>query len=460
MPRTATEKWTNSSVRALAGTEDPVVAVVRAARSIIADALDHGWAGPPFDPIELADQLRIRVVPRGDVKDARTVPQPNGRIAIEFNPHRSRGRQRYSIAHELGHSLFPDCAERVRNRAAHHELQGDDWQLEVLCNIAAAEFLMPAGSFSVPDSAVLGIDDLLALRAKFDVSTEALLIHAIRQTGLEATMFVASRAAGNGARTRFKIDYAIPSPSWTGPLKRGHVLPATTVVADCSGIGFTAKGDERWVKSSPRLRIECVGIPGYPGRREPRVAGIALASRANKTEPIVRLRGDAVDPKAHGHKIVAHVVNDSTSNWSPRGFAGAVRKKWPSAQEQFRDWTLETGKRPQLGTVHLAEVEEDVSVATLVAQRGYGPSSKPRIRYRALADGLRQVAEAARNLNASVHLPRIGCGQAGGSWDVVRDLILAEVCSQRVPVYLYDLPGRDPPRPPQQALPFGMLADR
>src|SRR5260370_36865772 len=38
---------------------------------------------------------------------------------------------------------WPVCAERVRNRARMPFGEGDEWQLEALCNIAAAEILMP-----------------------------------------------------------------------------------------------------------------------------------------------------------------------------------------------------------------------------------------------------------------------------------------------------------------------------
>ena len=64
---------------------------------------------------------------------------------IEYNPNRPRERRRYSVAHEIAHTLFPDCAKRVRHRGSHHGKRpgSDDWQLEALCNIAAAEILMP-----------------------------------------------------------------------------------------------------------------------------------------------------------------------------------------------------------------------------------------------------------------------------------------------------------------------------
>jgi hypothetical protein len=124
---------------AFAKGEDPVAAISKAARSLVVDALDKGWSGPPFDPFALADLLRLEVVPRGDVQEARTVAAGQSNLRIEFNPNRPRHRVRFSVAHEIAHSLFPDCAKSMRYRAVHHEPTSDEWQLEALCNIAAAE---------------------------------------------------------------------------------------------------------------------------------------------------------------------------------------------------------------------------------------------------------------------------------------------------------------------------------
>lgn len=148
-------KWTNQSVLRFAEGRDPVEAIVARARQIVVDAIDAGWRGPPFDPLSLAaDFLHVPVAANPDVSDARTVSAARDRLRIEFNPNRPRGRLRYSLAHEIAHTLFSDCGERVRNRGSHEDQLPDDWQLEALCNIAAAEFLMPVGSFPTLKSGI------------------------------------------------------------------------------------------------------------------------------------------------------------------------------------------------------------------------------------------------------------------------------------------------------------------
>ncbi|MBW3599481.1 MAG: macro domain-containing protein, partial [Planctomycetes bacterium] len=79
-------------------------------------------------------------------------------------------------------------------------------------------------------------------------------------------------------------------------------------------------------------------------------------------------------------------------------------------------------------------------VANMVAQAGTRPTKQgPPIRYPALRECLRQLAAEAKNLNASVHMPRIGCGLAGGKWEEVEPIIEEILGSAGVEVYVYDL---------------------
>jgi hypothetical protein len=78
-------------------------------------ARDAGWSGPPYNPLGIADPLKIPVEANSEIADARTVPTDDG-VRIEFNPTRSRERVRFSVAHEIAHTLFPDVADQTRHR--------------------------------------------------------------------------------------------------------------------------------------------------------------------------------------------------------------------------------------------------------------------------------------------------------------------------------------------------------
>jgi hypothetical protein len=130
-------------------------------------------------------------------------------------------------------------------------------------------------------------------------------------------------------------------------------------------------------------------------------------------------------------------VNDGAARWGA-GFARVVGKKWPNAQQDFRAWAEERNLR--IGKVRLFELSSDLAIVHMVAQHGYGPSPKPRIRYGALLECLQQLAEFAKARNAAVHMPRVGSGQAGGNWEIISELIEDRLCKEGIPVTVYDLP--------------------
>ena len=90
----------------------------------------------------------------------------------------------------------------------------------------------------------------------------------------------------------------------------------------------------------------------------------------------------------------------------------------------------------------------------MIAQKGYGPSANPRIRYAALRHCLGVVAEEAENRGAAVHMPRIGAGEAGGDWAIVRELIDDTLVRAGIDVTVYTLPGTVKHEPAQTRLVF------
>lgn len=442
--RPKTVRWTNASARLLTETGDPILVIVEKARAVALEAQTEGWTGPPFDPIELAERLRIKVVPRQDITDAQTVAVGSQGSRIEFNPNRPKGRIRYSIAHEIAHTFFSDHRECVRHRVAKEKMKGDEWQLEMLCNLAAAELIMPTGSFTNLQSQDLTINTLMKLRRTFDVSSEALLIRVVRLTDEPSVVFAASPIHDDLGNTRYRLDYVIESRAWPSErLPIGSLLPVKTAVADCTAIGFTSIGDERWPRST-ELHVECVGIPPYPGSPLPRVIGITKPpsgiSRAFRR--VREVKGDALAPRGDGPRIIAHVVNDRAHRWGG-GFALAVRRRYTEAQFDFSSWIEEDPARLSLGVSRLFKIADELYLFSMVAQAGYKPSRKPTIRYQHLEACLEALADAAHKKSASVHMPRIGCGQAGGSWAIVGELVDTTICRKGTDVTVYDLPSGD-----------------
>jgi hypothetical protein len=105
-----------------------------------------------------------------------------------------------------------------------------------------------------------------------------------------------------------------------------------------------------------------------------------------------------------------------------------------------------------LGDVFFTEVEPEMVVCQMVCQHGYGPSDRARLRYAELKECLKALRDKAISDKASVHMPRIGSGEAGGSWNLISALIDEVLCAAGVSVTVYDLPNRQNKMQAQQNL--------
>jgi len=151
--------------------------------------------------------------------------------------------------------------------------------------------------------------------------------------------------------------------------------------------------------------------------------------------------GDATEPIGEGNKIIAHICNDA-GMWS-RGFVLAISKKWKEPEKIYRNWFKSCGKLI-LGQVRFVPVGPEIIVANIIGQHGmYSKNGVQPIRYSAVRDGLWQVGNEAKDrFNASVHMPRIGCGLAGGTWDQIEPIVIQQLCARDISVYVYDLKRR------------------
>ena len=432
--------WTNRLVVEFAGEQDPISAIKHAVRKLVFRAKENGWTGPPFNPLFLAEMMGIPVVANAGIPDARTVFSDNQKT-IEYNPGQIRERVRFSIAHELAHLLFVSDQEPIRNRGGTVEY-ADDWQLEMLCNLAASEFVMPIGS--LPTRIDLPtIEELMVDRRKFDVSAEAFLIRMVKTSFEPVTMFCASIATRAEVQRQYRIDYTVPSINSSKVPIVGKRVPGDSVISRCTAIGYTDASTETWVDGQGRF-IECVGIPGYPGTDLPRVAGlIRSTSTSEKRHPIRYVHGNVLNPRGEGNRLICQLVNDRARRWGG-GVARRSARKFPDAEIEFGEWIIERARRDRLGNVHFSTACDGIVIASLVAQEGYGPSLFPRIRYGALEMCLRDVGEYCKARRFSVHMPRIGAGESGGAWEIVEEILDEYLVPLGLSVTVYDLPPKRP----------------
>ena len=448
----AGREWKNASVKKMAGGADPVEAVSTMARRMVLDAMDKGWAGPPYDPAALAAKLDIRVEPNEAILDARLVPEGRDGTVIEYNPNKPASRIHFSIAHEIAHTLFPDHRDAVRNRSAAPVPAGEH-EVEMLCNMAAAELLMPALPEAGLEKTMLNMANIDRIRRRYAVSTEAALLRMVDLTASPATVFMASRTRGSrGGRPSYRIEYAKAS-RWSRPLlDRRSDVSKVEALAECSAVGYTSRWSGRLNGPGSAVDLECVGITPYRGMTYPRVMGIVRAKVKDASPPppsISSVVGDAASPGGAGMRFIAHIANDAGPRWG-RGFGYLLTRRFPDLRDAFAKWA-ERGL--ELGSAHTFDAGGSVSVFSMVAQHGYQPSrNRPPIRYAALSKCLERLGSECRRLAASVHMPRIGTGYAGGRWEMVSELINRHLVSQKVPVTVYTPPGMDRPARSQTVL--------
>jgi O-acetyl-ADP-ribose deacetylase (regulator of RNase III) len=149
------------------------------------------------------------------------------------------------------------------------------------------------------------------------------------------------------------------------------------------------------------------------------------------------VRGDCIAEaiESSGNDVIAHGCNDIGA-WGA-GFTAALDAVAPHVGQEFR----ELGPLP-LGSVTYSGLTNGPLVANLVTQSGLRSPQRPvPFRYHALSVALRRLQDAlsVASLRWTVHMPRIGCGLAGASWEQVEPFVAEHLVDHGISVIVYDL---------------------
>ena len=101
-------------------------------------------------------------------------------------------------------------------------------------------------------------------------------------------------------------------------------------------------------------------------------------------------------------------------------------------------------RKERLGKVLFTKASEAITVASMIAQEGFGRSLFPRIRYRALAQCLEGIASRALGERETIHMPKIGTGASGGDWPTIEEMLYDAFVRAGLSVTIYELPPRRP----------------
>ncbi len=138
--------------------------------------------GDPTTPIDVEVLASLIGITRSDEApvhspDAELAPDGAGGVMMRVNADRPETRQRFSVAHEISHTFFPNYATKswCRTDARCRDRENPDDYLEMLCDIGAGELLLPLPWFSRDAATVSGAEGLATLARTYRASREATL---------------------------------------------------------------------------------------------------------------------------------------------------------------------------------------------------------------------------------------------------------------------------------------------
>jgi len=234
----------------------------RKAREILAKHR-HLWRGPPFCPFALADLEGIIVQEAAhDIQgDGRIFPIGN-QVYIEYSAGQTPERARFTVCHELAHTLFPDCFIRERRRTP---AEKEEWEFENLCNTAASEFLFPLEEFTADIGCRqrLRANEIrdLALRYKASIDATARRYVGLCKTGA-CVVFAQYREPDPGKVVSLFVQYSAPNNKFPHHFQRNYKIFSTSVANHAQksqkALGAT---NEAWMVHGKWVHFDVETIP-------------------------------------------------------------------------------------------------------------------------------------------------------------------------------------------------------
>lgn len=137
-------------------------------------------------------------------------------------------------------------------------------------------------------------------------------------------------------------------------------------------------------------------------------------------------------------KNIAHGVN--CQNKMGSGVAKVLFDKWPIVKESYHEHiekqkSLNFTDISLLGTVQVCSHGDGVWIWNCFTQRYYGYDGKKYISYDAIYECFKAMVKSGIK---EIAIPKIGCGLAGGNWEIVKALI-NDATGDELDVYVYYL---------------------
>lgn len=241
---------------------------------------EHGQTRLPIDVVALAAARGVRVA-QVDANDwdGRVYVDDDGRVTVEVDARQAPVRQRFTVAHELVHTAFPDFRRERRHRvdadlelAPFADARAEE---EQLCDWGASVLLMPdelTWSYRVDQ----GLRAVERLARDAHVSLEAAGLRLVERSAKPAVFLVAD-ATSEGLRVRYararEAGVLVP---------RGAPVDSGSALVRAAASGRRERGVEPLPGGAERrFHVEASSYPvGRGGGTRERVLALAWPSSA------------------------------------------------------------------------------------------------------------------------------------------------------------------------------------
>ena len=166
--------------------------------------------------------------------------------------------------------------------------------------------------------------------------------------------------------------------------------------------------------------------------------------------------GDATAPIGTGTKMIVHCCNNQ-GGWGS-GFVVSLSRRWDAPEQAYRLWSENpnasvkgihhiNGGLFELGQIQIVKVESDIMVVNMIGQHRTGSRTIAGIEiqpvdYRSIREGFARIkgfyTAWAGEKPLSLHMPRLGCGLAGGSWTEIEKILNEVFKGVDIEITVYD----------------------
>ena len=192
--RVRKRRWTSAAARRILGQSESATTVEEAVYAT-ASRLLEGVSCPPTDLDVLKERLNVVALePMARLPISGALRKREDGLVVIYSSSLTPARRRFTIAHELGHAVFEGTGPNGPRYGR---------ELERICDLLAAEFLMPRDVFVVRAGETVGSGQVLGLARQFGTSVMATALRCQQLLGVSAFQVEEARVVwGYGAIRR------------------------------------------------------------------------------------------------------------------------------------------------------------------------------------------------------------------------------------------------------------------